>query len=415
MIHIPLILGLVYWFQKKYAPELGKFYWIVFFIKCMAAVSLGLVYRYYYSTGDTWTYFEQAVQLSDLAHTDFNKYLQALFTNQDTSTVTHILYFHDRAFLFVKVVSIFSLITSGNYWLCATYFAVISFFSCWVLYQRAKEWLIGSSKAVALAVFFFPSILFWSSGLLKETLALAALYFLTSVFIKFAFSSKVSWAEWLLVLVSLFIGWSLKYYWMAIFLGVLLPSVVIIAINRVQKLTVVQWRAGWVVLFACTIILATFSHPNFYFERILSVLVASHDQSLLSSPSQSTIHYFNLQPTWSSLVLNSPWAFFSGAFRPLPWEAYNLASFVGSIENMVIVILTISFLISFRKTPTEFLVPIVVYAITLCVFLAISTPSLGTLSRYRVGFLPFFVFALAYRNTILEIRRFKTQNLGLRT
>ncbi len=32
-----------------------------------------------------------------------------------------------------------------------------------------------------------------------------------------------------------------------------------------------------------------------------------------------------------------------------------------------------------------------VFICVLCIFLALSTPNLGTLSRYRVGFLPFFV------------------------
>jgi hypothetical protein len=36
------------------------------------------------------------------------------------------------------------------------------------------------------------------------------------------------------------------------------------------------------------------------------------------------------------------------------------------------------------------------------VFLALSTPNFGTLSRYRAGFLPFFVFVIAYRNPIVE-------------
>jgi len=38
----------------------------------------------------------------------------------------------------------------------------------------------------------------------------------------------------------------------------------------------------------------------------------------------------------------------------------------------------------------------------LAVFLALSTPNFGTLSRYRVGFIPFFVFLTACGNVLLE-------------
>jgi hypothetical protein len=48
------------------------------------------------------------------------------------------------------------------------------------------------------------------------------------------------------------------------------------------------------------------------------------------------------------------------------------------------------------------LLPILIYCFVLCILLAISTPNFGTLSRYRIGFLPFFVFVLTYRNQVIE-------------
>jgi hypothetical protein len=37
----------------------------------------------------------------------------------------------------------------------------------------------------------------------------------------------------------------------------------------------------------------------------------------------------------------------------------------------------------------------------LAIFLALSTPNFGTLSRYKIGFFPFLVFLTLYKNPLL--------------
>jgi hypothetical protein len=45
---------------------------------------------------------------------------------------------------------------------------------------------------------------------------------------------------------------------------------------------------------------------------------------------------------------------------------------------------------------------VLVYSVLLCIFLTLSSPNLGTLARYRIGFLPFFVFVLVYQNPLVN-------------
>jgi hypothetical protein len=98
--------------------------------------------------------------------------------------------------------------------------------------------------------------------------------------------------------------------------------------------------------------------------------------------------------------MNSPWAIIAGLFAPFFWESHSILSAIASVENLVLLILVISFLFSKGQLKGSFIFPLFVYSIVLCVLLAISTPNLGTLSRYRIGFLPFLIFALSYRNSI---------------
>jgi hypothetical protein len=113
-----------------------------------------------------------------------------------------------------------------------------------------------------------------------------------------------------------------------------------------------------------------------------------------------------LSATIKSVIINLPWALVSGIFRPFIGEGQGMLGLAASIENLFVLILFISFLWRFKihsHRPISILVLAgISYCVVLCIFLALSTPNLGTLSRYRVGFLPFLIFMIAYRNPLVD-------------
>ncbi len=396
------IIGFAIGFQRSFVVDLQKFYWFAFFIKWLAALSLGLVYMYYYPGGDTWTYFEEAKKLSLLATSDFSQFWDLFLASNDTSTVTHFLYVHDRSFLFVKIVSLLNLVSGNNYWVTASYFSLVSFFSSWFLFIQLRRFAPDSTRAAVLAIFLFPSILFWSSGLLKETLAMAAVYYLTAVLIQLLCGAKVNLVQWALVFFSVWIGWSIKYYWLGIFIAAWLSCLFVFILTKNRKISQRKSGLGWLGLFLLLAAGASFAHPNFHLERVMEVIVSNHDLSVLQSKGNDYIHYYDLLPTVASVAVNSPWALFSALFRPMPFEATGLPSVLASLENLIIFVLAVSYLASARKKSPPFVIPLFVFSVVLCVFLALSTPNFGTLSRYRVGFLPFMIFVFSLRNPLLN-------------
>ena len=65
-------------------------------------------------------------------------------------------------------------------------------------------------------------------------------------------------------------------------------------------------------------------------------------------------------------------------------------------ENAALLVATLMALPAMRyiaRSPHRLLlVSLIVYTGMLCVFITLSTPNFGTLCRYRVGYMPFFVF-----------------------
>jgi hypothetical protein len=400
-VHVALIAAVALSLAKHWqAPR--KLYWISFGFHLVAGVSVGLIYTYYYTANDTWFFFEDAKTLSRLAKNDLFSYLGTWI---DLNNNIDLVGQDSRSMVFIRILSLVSLITGDNYWLCTAYFSLLSFAASWFLYRRIKNHFDRSDVAGALAFLIFPSVVFWSSGIEKETLTLTALYFLVGIFLQFLFTGKISWTHWPIAALAIYMLWTLKYYWAGVFFIAVIAG---LATNYFSKQAALKKYTTliYLVSFAFVGVGATFLHPNFYLHRFLEVVVANHDAFVQLSGDQSMIHFYQLSPTVGSMAINAPWAVLSGIFRPFIGEGQGALGLAASLENFLILILGVSFVWGnrkrFRAPWSVLLLTAMSYCIVLCVFLALSTPNLGTLSRYRVGFLPFLIFMLAYRNPLVD-------------
>jgi hypothetical protein len=160
----------------------------------------------------------------------------------------------------------------------------------------------------------------------------------------------------------------------------------------------------WCLIFIIPVLLMSLLHPNFYYERFIEVVVSSYFEFQTISNPEDLIHYNQLEATSSSILQNSPWALFSGLFRPAVTEARTALQWFIAIENLIILIFTLGALTQVTRLIKSkhrlLLFSILMYATLLCIFLALSTPNFGTLSRYRVGFLPYLVFVLTIENPL---------------
>jgi hypothetical protein len=112
-----------------------------------------------------------------------------------------------------------------------------------------------------------------------------------------------------------------------------------------------------------------------------------------------------------SVLYQAPKALISGLFRPFLWEAWNVFQVLVAVENLILAALFLTSIPRWKEIFTGgnslLVLSVLVYVVLLCVFLALSTPNFGTLVRYRVGFLPFFVLLMSINNPFaLGLERF---------
>ena len=389
--NVVLLLLIAGWAWKKDDHLLHKLYWPALAVKVSAGIALGIIYSTYYPVSDTFTFFRLAADKADLARTDFSSYLNFIFSTSEG-------YFlgEHRTIFYTKITSVFALITGNNYWLTAVYYSLLSFFSAWYLTKTITRVFPEYKIAACIAFLFFPSVVFWTSGIVKESLAMTALFFLTAVFLKVWAKEKISIISILFAIVSVWTIFNLKYYYLAVFIPVTVSALLVRWLCAVLKIEAAYKQLMlWICLLVVGFILITFLHPNFSPGKVLIVIAANNKIFMDACTPDDVIHFYNLQPTWSSMLINSPWALISGLFRPFVWEANTIFKFITGLENLVLLILAVTSLRSLKEAVLSrhrlLIFSAILYCSILSIFLALSTPNFGTLARYGVGFLPFLV------------------------
>ncbi|HTJ52167.1 MAG TPA: hypothetical protein VL443_22050 [Cyclobacteriaceae bacterium] len=393
---------------NKRSANVRILFWPALTVKVVAGIALGLIYTYFYIEADTFYFFNDGIILANQFRGNASIYFNFLWRGDASFTFWNQLTYHDyRSLFLVKFVSILNIITGNNYWFTSIYFSLISFASAWRLLQALIKYFPAHKLAFIISCLCIPTVVFWSSGVIKESMELASLFLITSVFLKFWMKDKINVIDVLLLFCSIWVLWQVKYYYAAILLPVLLTAMVVHKLYGVIKVKKPLVEIGlWFGVFVFPMLIVSFLKPNFHADNFLNVIVKNYYIYLQYSRPDAVIHYLNLQANVMSILLNSPWALFSCLFRPFLWEVGNVFQVIASIENTILFVFTLFAIPRLKAALTSeqrlLFLSMLVYIVLLGVFLALSAPNFGTLSRFRAGFIPFYVMIICIDNPIIK-------------
>ena len=401
LIDLAILFWIARWLWLKQSGQMRTIFWPALAVKIFAGLAVGWIYFYYYGRGDTIAYWYDGKLVAEKIVSDPLSTLN-FYWDDGAFQWDGLMNHRPRSLFFVKISGLLAFLCGGSYWMMALIISFCSFLGAWYLCVKAICFFPDSRLPAILAFLFYPSAVFWSSGLIKESLGLGALYFLSGIILMLINQRKVQGWEWAVALVSLWISWNLKYYWVGVFIPIAITTVLVIMIKSFKPAFKRYELSIWIGLFILLLLGASSIHPNFYPSRILWVIWENNLEFMALTNSSNAIHYHDLGPSFNSMLLNVPQALVSGIFRPFVWEAHNVTSMAAGIENLVLVIITLMAIPSVHKlvsSPNRILVlALLAYILILATLLALSTPNLGTLSRYKVGFLPFLVYLLLCHN-----------------
>ncbi len=385
-------------------------------VKIIGALAVGFIYQFYYGGGDTFAFHTHGSRIIWEAFLDDPvKGLKLFFANGVHSGDTfkyssRIWYFRDpQTYLLIKITFLLDLFTFSTYSATAILFAVFSFTGIWAFYYTFYSKFESLHFRLTLAILFVPSVFFWGSGVLKDTLTLGCLGWMTYAFHQMVFKRNMSIVLIIIFFLTAFLTYSIKKYILLSFLPALLIWVTVGYFNKIQS-TVLKVLLAPFILTICGVLgYATIQtvgkdDPRYALDNLAKTAqVTAYDIRYgwgvrLGDGSGYTLG--ELDGTIGSMIRLAPQAINVSLFRPYLWEVRNPLMLLSALEALTCLLLTlwIVYKVSIRSFLVNLLEPDVlfcmVFAIVFAFAVGISTYNFGTLARYKIPLLPFYFTGL---------------------
>ncbi len=384
--------------------------------KVFGGISACLIYVYYYKQGgDTLAYHSSAEVLVNLLFQNPNDFLKIwlgpatadkyyIFTNL---TGYPIYYYNDfAAYNVVRFIFPLELLALKRYILASILMAVVSYSGVWKLYSLFCEIYPSLEKRFALAILFFPSLIFWGSGIFKDSWTLSAACWFCVSFYRIFIQGKIEIYNIVSIVVSAIVMILIKPY---IFISMVPACLLWMIWGHILGIRNFFLRiiAGPIIVligFAIGAIVWLFVNSELGAYSSIDSMVK---KAKISSDDLKQDYYqgnsFDLgdyEPTLGGMLIKFPEATMAGLFRPYIWETKNIAMFMSGIETLILLLFVISLIVMNPRKAMQSLLtnPMVlfclVYAIVFAFSVAISTSNFGALVRLRIPMIPFFVSGL---------------------
>ncbi|SDY10885.1 hypothetical protein [Hymenobacter psychrophilus] len=420
--YLALFYGLAFAVRKRFTNPLTKKYFIpALSVKFIGAISLGIIYQFYYGGGDTFNYFNESKIIHEAFFDSPSTGIKLLLSADgipDGSTAKYAAQMHwfaaETEYFIVKVCGFLGLFCFHTYSVIALMFAFISFTGIWALYNTFLRLYPRLYKKLAIAVFFIPSVFFWGSGISKDALCLGALGWMFFAFYNlFVARTKIIHAA-LALLIAGFVLKSVKIYILISFIPPVMLWVTTQYSARIKSGALRVLVMPIMIVFGAVVGLAVSQsvasgNKNYDFDKIedRATVASTYHNSISHADANKERGMGNSGYSMDNFTgpadipKLAPKAVIIGLFRPFLWEVNNPVMLLSGLEILWITYLTIQV---FRRTgllrtfgrigSTPLVLFCMVFSVLFAIGTAITSGNFGNLVRYRIPLWPFYVTAL---------------------
>lgn len=418
VVFIILVLSIM---GHKYADQRLKTdpSWVYFlpgmWLKLGGGIVFGLVYTLYYQGGDTTAYYECALAYVNLLFENPERFMAAytgggtpeiksLFSSRTGYPMSYMFY-DDKTLTVIKFCVPFVLLSGKSYFITTLYIALATYGGLWRLYQMFVSYFPSYYKNLGIAILFMPSVVFWGSGILKDSFTLAATcYFIVAT------NKLINHKRKLIPAVALVISGMVIVAIKPYILLILFPgSLVWLFYKRIQRIRNAYFRyimvpgiyafiiaASYITLTALGDRLGRFS-PDKALETA-AVIQFDLKQDYYEGAS---FDIGTLDPTLIGLITKFPVAVVAGLYRPFLWESRNLVMVFSGLENLFILLASLYILLAVKPQVTLRLIkthPLLLYCLVFAVLFAfmigVTTSNFGALVRFKIPLIPLYMGAI---------------------
>ncbi len=316
-------------------------------------------------------------------------------------------------YMVVKVSILLCFISFSSFLIINLIIGFIAFLGSWYLYLFFLSQFPKLHKEFAFACMGIPTVLFWSAGISKDTICITSLAVLTKCLYDISKTRKKILRNIIMVAIAVFLIYQIKSYIIISYVPFFLLFLIISKINETQILLFrYVLKLSIPVLFIGVISYVVVNSDELFkeysSEKILNGI--SNKQSAFNAQNTGDIGSFfslgDFDGSIEGLLSLAPKAIVATFFRPFLWESKNLIMLLSSLEALGILLFTLYVLLKPRGLinffPAIFNNSIVFYCLTFsilfAIFVGISTYNFGSLVRYKIPCIPFYVCGLIIIN-----------------
>ena len=383
-------------------------------VKMLGSIAICLVYVFYYGGGDTINYYTDCLSVSKLFLKNPWQAIRFTFLPLDYETWFSFdydtgwpIYAYDpKAIVVDKLAWPLAFLSFNSFIGQTMLLSFICFFPIWRLYKMFLYEFPKLEKEFALSVLFMPSVVFWGSGLLKDSITFAAIAgFTASLHHLLKIRTHIKLNIFYVIISSALMIFIKPYIFFAVLPGSILWLVgfrlsrlsnPLVRISITPALLFIAVISGYMMLRLMGNTLGEYQIGNVLDKAIVT------QQDLKQDYYQgSSFDIGDFDSSVPSILGKAPVAINAALFRPYIWEAYNPGMIVSALENLVLLIITIYLLIKMRVYNVFLLMfkhHILFFSVFFSLFFSFSvgltTSNFGSLVRYKIPAIPFYVASL---------------------
>lgn len=354
----------------------------------------------YYGVSDMHAYFDEGSAIARFLDFDvirFGPEVAKLALHQDTTLPALVIGEGSSTATMAAIDGVITYVLGPSHVTACLVVGSFATVGQWLLYRAARDSVAGSpqSRMLLLGFLFVPSVIFWSSAFSKEGLVVGFFGLLCYGAHHFAGGRRVT-SAFAIAVGGVGVAVLKPYILFPFVLAV--GSWYYVARSRTrQRVSALYFVvAVLLALFGLAVVSSVF--PDFSISQLgEQVAMQQHEGNAVGGGS-----FFAMGDDQARTVPEQlpyiPLALVTSLFRPLPFEVKNAPMAAAAVETSGLAIASLVLIVRFRWrrvvyaiTQSPVLAFSVVFVLTFSIAVGLATTNLGTLSRYRMPMMPFYV------------------------
>lgn len=388
--------------DKPYYQDFRK----ALFIKLFSGLAFAFIYLYYYGGGDTLYYFWGSQSVSRMFVKDIPSFFKIIGGNQsfelysmfDRTTGWPTYWRDPNSFAVCRFNVLFFWLGMGRFLGNTLVMDLFFFFALWRFYEMLVKIYPKNEKRLVWALFYIPSVTFWSSGLLKDGWSLTGIIMLYSSLYQLMFLKEKKLFNIFWILFWSYVLIAIRPFMFYIAGGSALIWVLFNTIESIKSkflrtvalpfLIVSGYAVGSLVYMQAS---SSATERYSSVDAMLETAWVIQDDLKRDYYGGNTFDIGSFDPTIRGVLGKAPQALVAGLYRPFLWEGDGSLMVLSGLENLVLLLITIYLLIKGRIFgflrhifEDPLLLSFTAFTVVFGFSVGLTTSNFGALVRYAI-------------------------------